>query len=67
MEASRKYKLNLGNPFFNCFRLRLTLLIILFEIIREIAIQIEAPCIISEKYGLEELYIITFMYNVLIY
>lgn len=46
MQSTRKDKLNLRNPFFNCICLWLTTFVILFEIIWEIPVQVKTTSIV---------------------
>jgi len=49
MEASTQHELDLGYPILDRIRFRLTPLVVLLEIVGEVAIQIEATSIVSEK------------------
>jgi len=49
MEASTQHELYLGYPILDRIRFRLTPLVVLLEIVGEVAIQIEATSIVSEK------------------
>ena len=49
VDVAREDELDLGDPLLDGLRLRLRPLVVLLEVVGEIAIQIETSCVISEK------------------
>ena len=49
MNVSRQNKLNFRDPLFHCLRFGLRPFVVLFEVIGEVAIQIETSCVVPKK------------------
>lgn len=47
VKRARDYKLDFANPFLDCFSLGLRLFRVRFEVIREVAVQVVAPGVVS--------------------
>ena len=49
MDVSREDELDLGDPLLDCLRLGLRSLVILFEVVGEVTVQVEAARVVSAE------------------